>query len=292
MGFLPGCGGLSTTPSGGGSIPTVDHVFLVVLENHSFSTVIGNPSMPYFNSLASAHSLATNYFANLHPSIPNYFMLTVGLPETFDDNFSGTVTDDNIVRALTGSGKTWKAYIESVPSAGYTGSDVPPVYLKHHNPFAYLSDVLNSSTQAANIVPFSQLSTDLSSGALPSFGFIVPNPEDDAHSCPGGASSCADSDMLAATDTWLKNNIDPLINSPGFGNSVLIITWDESTLLDIANGGGQVATVLLGPHVKTGFRSTTFYQHQSTLRLILNLLNVTDLPNQAATAPSMAEFFQ
>jgi acid phosphatase len=293
---LSGCGGRTASSASnapaGGFVPTVDHVFLVVLENHSFPTVIGNPSMPYFNSLANAHSLATNYFANAHPSLPNYFMLTVGLPEAFDNNFSGTVTDDNIVRALTGSGKTWKAYVENLPSPGYTGNDVLPLYLKHHNPFAYLSDVLNSSTQADNIVPFSQLSTDLNSSALPSFGFILPNPEDNGHTCPGGASSCADSDLLSAADTWLKNNIAPLINSPAFSNSVLIITWDESAQQDIANGGGQVATVLLGAHVKTGFRSTTFYQHQSTLRLILNLLNASDLPNQAATAPSMSEFFQ
>ncbi|HLJ29938.1 MAG TPA: alkaline phosphatase family protein [Candidatus Angelobacter sp.] len=293
---LIGCGGSSshsTNPSaGGGPVPAADHVFLVVLENHSFSQVIGSPAMPYLNSLATQHALAANYFANLHPSIPNYFMLTVGLPETIDDNFAGTVTDDNVVRALTGAGKTWKAYIESLPSQGFTGGDVPPLYLKHHNPFAYLSDVLNSSAQTSNIVPFSQLATDLASSSLPNFAFIVPNTQDDAHDCPGGAVTCADSAMLAAADAWLKSNIDPLITSSAFGNSVLIITWDESTLSDITNVGGQVATVLVGPRVKTGFRSTTFYQHQSTLRLVLDSLRVSDLPNTAATAPSMSEFFQ
>src|SRR5215469_16940640 len=106
------------------SLPVMDHVFLVVLENHSFSDVIGSSSMPYLNSLANQHALATNYFANLHPSLPNYFMLTVGLPETIDDNFAGVVSDDNIVRALTAAGDTWKAYIESLPSTGYTGPDV------------------------------------------------------------------------------------------------------------------------------------------------------------------------
>lgn len=294
LAVLAGCGGQSHGFAGGSSstVPAVDHVFLVVLENHSFPSVIGSPSMPYFNSLATQHSLATNYFANLHPSIPNYFMLTAGLPETLDDNFSGTVSDDNIVRALTASGKTWKGYIESVPSIGYTGGDVAPLYLKHHNPFVYLSDVLNSGAQMANLVPFNQLSADLNAGTLPSFGFILPNSEDDAHTCPGAASSCADSNMLAAADTWLKNNIDPLINSPAFGNSVLIITWDEGAQTDLANGGGQVATVLVGPHVKTGFKSTIVYQHQSTLRVILDLLRVSDLPNAAAVATPMGEFFK
>lgn len=293
--FLVSCGGHSSTltnnPATTIPVPAADHVFLIVLENHSFSSVIGSASMPYLNSLATQYGLATNYFANAHPSIPNYFMLTVGLEETFDDNFTGTVSDDNIVRALTAAGKTWKAYVESLPSVGYIGDDVAPLYLKHHNPFAYLSDVL-SSTQAANIVPLSQLSTDLSAGSLPSFGFILPNPEDDAHTCPGAVATCADSELLSAADNWLKNNINPLINSPNFGNSVLIITWDESVQSDMENGGGHVATVLVGPQVKAGFNSTTFYQHQSTLRLILDSLQVSDLPNQAAGAQSMGEFFK
>ncbi len=54
------------------------HVFIVMEENHSYSSVIGNPSMPYLNGLANQYGLATNYFANTHPSIGNYFMLTTG----------------------------------------------------------------------------------------------------------------------------------------------------------------------------------------------------------------------
>jgi hypothetical protein len=291
--FCVGCGGVSsrvtTTPPPPAA--TADHVFLVVLENHSFGQVIGNPAMPYLNGLATAHSLAADYFANAHPSIPNYFMLTTGNFETFDDNFPGTIRDDNIVRALTGAGKTWKAYIESIPSVGYTGPDAG-AYLKHHNPFAYFSDVTGSPAQAANMVPFSQLSADLNAGSLPNFVYILPNSQNDAHSCPGGASSCTDDQELAAADAWLKANIDPVIKNPRFGNSVLIITFDESILTDFTNGGGQVATVLVGPHVKTGFRSSTMYQHQSLLRTELQLLNVNDMPGASAVAASMGEFFQ
>jgi hypothetical protein len=288
-----GCGGVSskvtTTPPPPSA--TADHVFLVVLENHSFGQVIGNPAMPYLNGLATAHSLAADYFANAHPSIPNYFMLTTGNLETLDDNFTGTISDDNIVRALTGAGKTWKAYVESIPSVGYTGPNAG-TYLKRHNPFSYLSDVAKSPAQAANMVPFSQLSTDLNAGSLPNFVYIVPNSQNDAHDCPGGGSSCTDDQELAAADAWLKANIDPVINSPKFGNSVLIITFDESVATDFTNGGGQVATVLVGPHVKTGFRSSTTYQHQSLLHTMLQLLNVNDMPGASAVAASMGEFFQ
>lgn len=288
-----GCGGVSSKVITNPPPPTAaaDHVFLVMLENHSFGQVIGNPAMPYLNSLATAHSLAADYFANAHPSIPNYFVLTTGNLETFDDSFTGTITDDNIVRALTGAGKTWKAYIESIPSVGYTGPDAG-TYLKRHNPFAYLSDVVGSPAQTAHMVPFPQLSADLNAGSLPNFVYILPNSQDDAHSCPGGGSSCTDDQELAAADAWLKANIDPVINSPKFGNSVLIITFDESVATDFTNGGGQVATVLVGPHVKTGFRSSTMYQHQSLLRTMLQLLSIGDMPGASAAANSMGEFFQ
>lgn len=291
---LFGCGGVShNTPSATPAppVPAADHVFLVVLENHGFGQVIDNPAMPYLNSLANAHGLATTYFADAHPSIPNYFMLTTGNLETFDDSFTGTIADDNIVRALSGAGKTWKAYIESLPSTGYTGPDVG-TYLQRHNPFSFFSDVTGSPAQAANMVAFSQFAADLTAGNLANFVYILPNSQDDAHDCPGGATNCNDNQKLAAADNWLKANIDPLIKSPNFGNSLLVITFDEAQQSDITNGGGQVATVLVGPHVKPGFRSTTMFQHQSTLRLILDALKVTDLPGASAVAPSMGEFFQ
>ena len=109
--------------------------------------------MPYFNSLASKYGLATQYFADAHPSIPNYLMLTTGLMETLDDNFSGTINDDNVVRELVKAGKTWKAYAESLPFPGYVGAD-SGVYLSRHNPVTYLSDVQDSTSQAAKVVPF------------------------------------------------------------------------------------------------------------------------------------------
>jgi hypothetical protein len=273
------------------AIPAADHVFVIVLENHAFNQVIGSPFMPYLNSLASAHSLATNYFANTHPSIGNYFMLTTGNIETNNDAFTGTVSSDNIPRAFAAAGKTWKAYMESLPSVGYTGGDVYP-YFKHHNPFAYMTDVLGSSAETANLVPFTQISSDLSAGTLPNFAFIAPNAEHDAHDCPTGGSACLDTDKLAAADNWLKNNIDPLIKSPALTNSVFIIVFDESLDVDLVNGGGKVAMVMAGSHVKAGFKSTTLYQHQSTLRLVLDLLQVADHPGNSATAATMQEFFQ
>src|SRR3979490_2327689 len=81
--------------------PTFSHVVLVVEENHSYSEVIGNSAMPYLNRLASQYGLATQYFGNAHPSLPNYLMLTTGQMESgLNDAFAGVIADDNVAREL------------------------------------------------------------------------------------------------------------------------------------------------------------------------------------------------
>jgi len=276
---VTGCGGGSFTVSGTPP-PASAHVFLVVEENHSYSEVIGNSAMPYLNSLVSNYGLATQYYADVHPSIGNYFMLTAGQVETVDDSFNGIVSDDNIVRELVNANKTWRSYAESLPSTGYVGGDVYP-YLRHHNPFTFFSDV-NGTAQANNLVSFSQFSSDLTGGTLPDFSFIVPNALNDAHD-----------GTLAAADQWLNANIAPVISSSTFqNNGLLVIVFDESVLTDISHIGGHVAAVVIGPKAKNGYQSTTFFQHQSTLRLMLSTLGVTSYPGLAAAAPDMGEFFK
>jgi len=280
-GFSNGGGGSNSPPGGGTSPPASPHVFLVVEENHSYSQVIGNSSMPYLNGLAAKYGLATQYYADVHPSLGNYFMLTTGKIETIDDAFTGTIplSDDTIVDELVKANKSWRCYAESLPSVGYLGGDVYP-YFKHHNPFAYFSDVIGTA-QANNIVPFSNFSSDLSSGTVPDFSFIVPNALNDAHD-----------GTLATADQWLSSNIDPLIKSNGFQNGdLLIIVFDESVITDLQHVGGRVAMVVVGPKAKSGYQSTTFYQHESTLRLVLSTLGVTGFPGASASTPDMGEFF-
>ncbi len=291
--LLNSCGGSSgggNRSIGGGTTASFTHVAVVVLENQDFSNIIGNVNMPFLNSLASQNSLARQYFANTHPSIGNYFMMTTGQIITNDDAFTGTVSDDNIARELTNAGKTWKVYAENLPSQGFTGGDVFP-YLKHHNPFAYFTDVIGTS-QANNLVPFPQLTSDVSANSLPNFLFIVPNAQNDMHDCPAGFSTCTLADKAANTDNWLQTNLSALISNSTFKSSgFLVITFDESAT-DNTNGGGHVATILVGSRVKQGFVSDTLFQHQSLLRTALESLGVNTLPGAASSAPSMSVFFK
>jgi hypothetical protein len=100
------------------------------------------------------------------------------------------------------------------------------------------------------------------------------------------------STRLQTADQWLQNNIAPLLSNSSFQQSgLLVITFDESAS-DITNGGGHVATVLLGTRVKTGYISNTSYDHRSLLSLSMKALGVPNIPNGADAAPQMTEFFQ
>ncbi|HZP16369.1 MAG TPA: alkaline phosphatase family protein [Terriglobales bacterium] len=266
----------STTAS---TIPASSHVFVVVEENHSYSSVIGSSAMPYLNSLATKYSLLTQYYANTHPSIGNYFMMTAGQIITNNDGLCSTLTQDNIVRRLLTAGKTWKAYVDSLPRAGYTGCDVYP-YVKHHNPLAYFSDVANSS-EKYNLVPFTQFASDLANQRLPQYSFIVPNMLHDAHD-----------GSLSTADTWLKNNIGPLIASSTFQkDGILIIVFDESSASDTQHSGGHIAAVVVGPKVKKGYRSTVLYQHQNLLKTVMKALGLSSFPGAAGSASAMTDVF-
>lgn len=59
-------------------IPRLDHVFVIMMENHGYSQVIGNPNCPYTNTLAGLANSATNYFAVGHPSLTNYLEVVGG----------------------------------------------------------------------------------------------------------------------------------------------------------------------------------------------------------------------
>jgi hypothetical protein len=68
-------GAEGAVPSG---IPHLDHVWVIMMENHSYSQVLNNPNAPYINLLASVANQATNYFAIAHPSLTNYLEVVGG----------------------------------------------------------------------------------------------------------------------------------------------------------------------------------------------------------------------
>lgn len=59
-------------------VPHLDHVFIIMMENHGYNQILNNPSAPFIDKYAKAANLATNYFAIAHPSLTNYLEVVGG----------------------------------------------------------------------------------------------------------------------------------------------------------------------------------------------------------------------
>jgi hypothetical protein len=259
------------------TVPNFTHVFIIVMENHELSDVIGNPAAPFINSLASRYGLGTAYTGVMHPSLPDYMSLTGGNTFFTDDCAGCTVPDPSIADQLEAAGRTWRAYMEDMPAP--CGTSDADSYTTHHNPFIHYSRITgNTSRCKAHVVPLTTLATDVSAGTLPDYVWITPDLCSDMHDC-----------SIATGDAWLKTVVPYIQNTPGFANSVLFIVWDEGTTT--IGGGGLVPMLVVSPLAKPGFKSTVAANHYSLLRTIQDAWGLPPL-GQSAAAKAMTEFFQ
>ena len=278
------------------------HVVLVMEENQGYSAVAGNTSTwPHLNALIGAGALATNYYADTHPSIGNYLNLSTGYILTDNDAEtpqSFPVTKNNIALEVQKAGKTWKDYVENLPSIKGCGGVNSGAYYVRHDPLEYMTK-LKKDTQ--NFVCFSQFAQDLANHALPTLSWIVPNGCDDAHDC-----------HVSTFDAWLKSEIGPLVSSSYFqagGTGLLIIVFDENasdgnpdcdTVTEGKGCGGQVELVVVSPFSKKGYQSkggdtrnyNNSYDEADILRLIAQGLGLpTSKLGWATKGTPMADFF-
>jgi hypothetical protein len=143
---------------GGKDVPALDHMFVLVLENHNAYTSFGsngildNPNAPKIQALAKNYNVATNYNGVWHPSLPNYLAMITGdwigtdvvaTGHTYppgsvvgisDDDSPSVATDygspanasihrwrvklPSLAGQLVKAGKDWRAYLENIPEAG------------------------------------------------------------------------------------------------------------------------------------------------------------------------------
>lgn len=59
-------------------VPHLDHVFMIIMENHAYSQIVGNPNAPFTNQYLKTANTAQNYFAVAHPSLTNYLEVVGG----------------------------------------------------------------------------------------------------------------------------------------------------------------------------------------------------------------------
>ncbi len=251
-------------------VPNFSHIVIIVMENLEFSSVIGdNRDMPNFNAYAKQYTLLTQYYAiSRAGSLLNYIAMIGG--QTFDvkDNFyQGVIKAPSLPDQIEQSGRTWRAYEESMPKPCYLQDTLS--YVLKHNPFAYFDAIRNDPERCQNDMrPLTDLDTDLQNGALPNYAFIMPNLCHSAHDwytdpkCP-----------LKVADDWLGSMVNKLLDSAELKeNSLIVLTWDEGQgdhgCCGMEVAGGRVATVLISPLAKAGFQDKTPYTHYSLLKTI------------------------
>jgi hypothetical protein len=301
-------GGSGSGGDGGGSSGAggahVKTIFLVLMENNNWSSIKGNTqSAPYINSLLTnpQASWCTNYFDNpakVHPSEPNYIWLQAGSNVLADHTFT---TDDDASASnssgathlgtlMAAKGVSFKNYAEDIDGTTCpiaTDSNAPN-YAPKHVPFVFFHDIsgnppsATSATCMQHVIPYTKLSTDLTSGSVAQYNFISPNLCDDMH------TDCGTGDAIKQGDDWLKVQIPMIMASNAYKNDgAIFITWDESE-----GGEFPIGMIVLSPLAKgNGYQSTTKYYHSSMVRTVQEVFGLTPLLNDAANQPDLSDLF-
>ncbi|WP_179945355.1 alkaline phosphatase family protein [Luteipulveratus mongoliensis] len=251
----------SSTPAAvsAAALPTYDHVVVAMYENKNYDSIIGSSSAPYWNSIAKQGAYMSDSYGVTHPSQPNYIALFSGSTQgvTGDSCPQDFTGKDNLGAQLADAGKTFKAYSEDLPSAGYDGCSSDD-YQRKHAPWADFDNVDQSVH-----VPFSEFPSDYST--LPDVSFVVPNMCSDMHDCSVGTG-----------DSWTKDNLDGYAQWAKTHNSLLILTFDEDNFTSV----NKIATVLVGANITPGTYNETI-NHYNVLRTLEDMYGLPALGNAA-----------
>jgi acid phosphatase len=256
---------LAPSESETAAIPRPDHTVVVIMENHAYSEVIGNPTAPYIASLRNAGASFTDSHAVTHPSEPNYLALFEGDTENLtDDSCPHTYHAANLASGLLASGQTFLGYSESMPAFGYTGCN-SGTYARRHNPWVNYANV-----PATVNLTFNSFPADYSE--LPNVAYVVPDLCHDMHDC-----------SVAIGDAWLASRLDGYVQWAMSHNSLFILTFDE----DDGTATNQIATIFVGPMVQSG-DYTARIDHYTVLRTLEDMYGVPPTGKAANADPITA----
>jgi phospholipase C len=267
---------LSVAPST--PVPAFKHVWLLVMENKSYSQIVGASKAQYLNALIAESGLAKAYQAVTHPSQPNYLALFSGSVQGVKDDHPHDISAPSIADQLEAAGLAWRVYAENVPGGcsvktkASGGPDGPGTYARKHEPAISFTAISGDAGRCANIQPFSEFDP-----AAANFTFIAPNLCHDMHDC-----------SIEIGDAFLKDFVPRITSSAAWHDGgVLFITWDEG----FRSARNLVPTIVVSPLVSPGFTSATPHDHYSLLRTIQDGFGVPCLA-ESCTANTLDEFFQ
>lgn len=250
--------GAAVTAFPGGDVQ-LDRAFVIMLENHSQQSVIGDPNTPFLTALAHQYSEATSYFGVTHPSEPNYVAAISGSNWWINNDSPANRYDHtSLVDELVARHISWGAYMEAMPASDpltdFWPSASTPLYASKHNPFALFTGIRGNPAELADVKPYTALAGDLNGPRPPRFVFISPDQCNDMHGgvftavdghpetpCPFGSASDDpnDSQLKRNADAFVKNAVTTIMSSRAWTpHSAIFIVADEGDLSgNPANGG-------------------------------------------------------
>ncbi|HEY7052719.1 MAG TPA: alkaline phosphatase family protein [Mycobacterium sp.] len=291
------------------TVGSLDHVFMVYMENKGFDDIVGSPNAPYMNSLINTYGFASNYYALTHPSLPNYYPIIGGSDFGVNFNCPSDCFDppSNLADEIEAAGQTWAAYEQN---GGGTTSPGQTPFLAFH-------DIFDNPARVANIKPLTDMAGALESAATtPNFVWFQP---DEDHNGEGPIDTLAGALRFALTqitpghqynvkaaDQFLQDTLPTILNSNVWNDptqkSAIVVTFDEDNnnlSLGFGNEGNHIVTVVIPSPgaVAAGMRggpfiATDYYNHYSLQRTIEDALGLAPLTDNDKYAQPMNEFWQ
>lgn len=245
-----------------------EHVVWIVMENKPYSDMLSSADTSFMRGLAAACGSATNFHAEMHPSLPNYIAMTSGSTHGVKDDANPSAHPLSGPSIFSQLGSRWRALQESMPKpCARTPSGL---YAPKHNPATYFTNIKRAcSKQNVKLTSTPDLSAR--------FTFITPNLCHDTHSC-----------SISTGDHYLASLMPKIVNSAEYqaGKTAVFITYDE----DDGSRSNHIPTLVIAPHTAAGTKSATRFTHYSLLRTTEDMLGLKRI-GAARTAPSMRGAF-
>ncbi|MEB3982321.1 phosphoesterase [Mycobacterium sp. 663a-19] len=281
----------------------LDHVFMIYLENHGAKDIVGSRNAPYINGLIDNNGYGANYYAQAHPSLPNYYPILGGSDFGFNYNCELDCFDQpNLVDNIERAGKGWASYEQSMPEPCFTRSAGP--YSPGELPFLAFHDIVSNTARCrSHVLPLERMATDLASTATtPNYVWWA---ADENHNMEGPINLQFILSLLTnhqynikAGDQFLASTLPTILNSPAFQTqrSAVFITWDEdynNLSLGIGNNGNHIPMIVItSPNsgMRQGhFVAVNYNNHYSLLRTIEDAFGLPRLTNNDKFAQPMNE---
>lgn len=264
--------------------PKVDGtVFTIVFENRDQGQIL-QPQVPTFFELANEYATADAYITDIHPSLPNYIVMTSGSTQGIDDSEAPAknATDDpnNLADQLDAAGIKWRAYMEDMgtpcrmTSAGR--------YVVNHNPFVYYRTFTRDRARCEErVVDFAQhFEADLAKGEH-RYMWITPNQCNNMHDCDPSVA-----------DAWLKKTVGEIMESPGYRNGGAIFILFDEGYVRVLGAEANLATIVVSDRLAgRPIATDTRFDHRSYLATIQDIFAMPRFPTTKDATP-MSEIFE